>query len=58
VTPQQIAVLNSLVTFAAENMPGGLSAEERAVARIVGGWTVNDRTVEPRSRIGYAGDDE
>lgn len=35
-TPQQVAVLNALVTFAAENIPGGLSDEEREVAQIVG----------------------
>jgi len=37
-TQQQLAILNSLVTFAAEHIPGGLSEEERAVAQIVGGW--------------------
>lgn len=30
------AILNSLVTFAAENIPGGLNEEEREVAQIVG----------------------
>lgn len=35
-TSQQLAILNSLVTYAAENVPGGLSAEEQEVARIVG----------------------
>jgi hypothetical protein len=35
-TPQQVGILNSLVTFAAENVPGGLSDEEAEVARIVG----------------------
>jgi hypothetical protein len=39
-TPQQVAVLNSLVTFAAENIPGGLSDEEREVAQIVGRMAV------------------
>lgn len=35
-TPQQLAILNALVTFAAENVPGGLSEDEQEVARIVG----------------------
>lgn len=35
-TDQQIGILNSLVTFAAEHVPGGLSDDEREVARIVG----------------------
>lgn len=35
-TSKQLVILNSLVTFAAENVPGGLSPEEREVARIVG----------------------
>lgn len=35
-TPRQIAILNSLITFAAEHIPGGLSAEEQEVARIIG----------------------
>jgi hypothetical protein len=36
VTAQQLAVLNSLVTYAMENMPGEPSEDEREVARIVG----------------------
>lgn len=35
-TPEQLGILNALVTFAAENIPGGLSEDEREVARIVG----------------------
>lgn len=35
-TPRQIAILNSLVTFAAEHIPGGLSDDEQEVARIIG----------------------
>lgn len=35
-TARQIGILNSLVTFAAENVPGGLSKDERTVARTVG----------------------
>jgi hypothetical protein len=35
-TAQHFAILNSLVTFAAENIPGGLSIEEREVALAVG----------------------
>lgn len=37
-TSKRLAILNSLVTFAAENVPGGLSADEREVAQIVGRW--------------------
>lgn len=37
-TTKQLAILNSLVTFAAENVPGGLSPEEMDVARLVGEW--------------------
>lgn len=33
---QQLAILNSLVTYAAENIPGGLAEDEREVAKIVG----------------------
>lgn len=35
-TSRQLAILNSLVTYAAENVPGGLNEEEREVAKIVG----------------------
>ena len=35
-TQKQLAILNSLVTFAAENIPGGLKDDEREVANIVG----------------------
>lgn len=35
-TAEQLAILNALVTFAAENVPGGLSEDEQKVARIVG----------------------
>jgi hypothetical protein len=35
-TPKQISILNALITYAAENIPGGLSAEEQEVAKIVG----------------------
>src|SRR3954469_12232866 len=39
-TTKQLAILNALVTFAAENVPGGLSEDEREVAQIVGRWTL------------------
>lgn len=39
-TPEQLAILNALVTFAAEHIPGGLSVDERKVARIVGKWAL------------------
>lgn len=35
-TSKQLAILNGLVTYAAENVPGGLSPDEQEVARIVG----------------------
>lgn len=41
-TSQQKAILNALVTFAAENVPGGLSDDEREVAQIVGAWVHDD----------------
>lgn len=34
--PRDFAILNALVTFAAENIPGGLTEEERRVAQIIG----------------------
>lgn len=40
-TTRDIAILNSLVTFAAENIPGGLSEDEEEIARIVGAWTLD-----------------
>jgi len=39
-TSEQLAILNSLVTYAAENIPGGLSVDEREVAQIVGKWAL------------------
>lgn len=44
-TSQQLAILNSLVTYAAENVPGGLSEDESKVARIVGKWTLTSRAI-------------
>lgn len=35
-TPNQASILNALVTFAAEHIPGGLSPQEREVAQMVG----------------------
>ena len=40
-TPQQLNILNALVTFAAEHIPGGLSDDEREVAKIVGQMALN-----------------
>jgi len=42
-TSEQLAILNSLVTYAAENIPGGLSVDEREVAKIVGRWALNGK---------------
>ena len=46
-TPQQLAILNALVTFAAEHIPGGLSEDEREVAKIVGEWALNGEIPKP-----------
>lgn len=37
---EELAILNSLVTYAAENVPGGLKAREQNVAQIVGRETL------------------
>lgn len=39
-TAQQLAILNAMVTYAAENVPGGLNDDEQAVAQIVGNWAL------------------
>lgn len=36
---KDLAILNSLVTYAAENIPGGLNTEEHEVAFQVAVWT-------------------
>lgn len=38
---RDLETLNSLVTFAAENIPGGLNTDEQAVARMVGIWCLD-----------------
>lgn len=55
-TAKQLSVLNALVTFAAENIPGGLSADEREVAQIVGRWTLNGRILYAASAGADTGD--
>jgi len=50
-TPQQLAILNSLVTFAAEHIPGGLSIDEREVAKIVGQWALKGEI--PQDRLAH-----
>jgi hypothetical protein len=59
-TSKQLAILNSLVTYAAEHIPGGLSEDEREVAQIVGGWTLNGNTaiVEKTYRPVFVGKTE
>jgi hypothetical protein len=37
-TQKDLGTLNSLVTFAAENIPGGLNHDEEVVAKVVGIW--------------------
>lgn len=44
---RQLSTLNALVTYAAENIPGGLSSEEREVAQIVGQWAIDSVPVRP-----------
>jgi hypothetical protein len=54
-TTQQLSILNSLVTFAAEHMPGGLSEDEREVAQIVGNWVLIGMVVEEVERLHVKG---
>lgn len=44
-SPQQLRTLNALVTYAAENIPGGLVQPEREVAQIIGNWVLEDKDV-------------
>lgn len=46
-TSRELSILNSLVTFAAENIPGGLSSEEHEVAFQVACWTLDGVPVRP-----------
>lgn len=46
-TDRELVILNSLVTYAAENIPGGLSTEEAGVALIVGLWAQQKIHVAP-----------
>jgi hypothetical protein len=45
-TTQQLAVLNALVTYAVENIPGGPSPSELVVAKIVGRLTLDNGTMD------------
>lgn len=38
---REISTLNSLVTYAAENIPGGLNSTEEKVAKMVGAWVLD-----------------
>lgn len=40
---KQISILNSLVTYAAENVPGGLSDDEHVVVQTVAAWMLGAR---------------
>lgn len=40
-TARDIAILNSIVTYAAENIPGGLNTNEQRIAKIVGAWALD-----------------
>lgn len=46
-TDRELTILNSLVTYAAENIPGGLTEDERDVTRVVGQWALNGVYVRP-----------
>lgn len=46
-TADEVVTLNALVTFAAENIPGGLRDDERAVAKKVGGWALSGSGAAP-----------
>lgn len=46
-TYRELIILNSLVTFAAENIPGGLNSEETEVAQMVGRWVIDGVPVRP-----------
>jgi hypothetical protein len=41
-TSKQLSILNALVTYAAETIPGGISDEEREVAQTVGSWALHE----------------
>lgn len=51
-TAKQLAILNSLITFAAENIPGGLKEDEREVAQIVGAALL-EPTLKPAKEYDY-----
>lgn len=38
---KDLGTLNSLVVYAAENIPGGLNTDEQTIARIVAIWAVD-----------------
>lgn len=40
-TSRELTILNSLVTFAAENIPGELDPFETEVAKTVGTWAID-----------------
>lgn len=50
-TTQQLAVLNALVTYAMENIPGGPSKSEQEVAQIVGSWVLTGTHHRPPDPI-------
>lgn len=50
-TDDEVATLNALVTYAAENIPGGLTTGERTVAKKVGGWALSGSSASPVRRV-------
>jgi hypothetical protein len=53
-TSKELKTLNSLVVFAAENIPGGLKSDEQEVARIVAVWAIDG--VPVRAMCPHCGD--
>jgi hypothetical protein len=42
-TAKQLSILNALVTYTIENVPGGPREEEKEVAEIVGNWAIKGK---------------
>lgn len=53
-TPRDFAILNALVTFAAENVPGGLTEEEQRVAQAVGRIAAREAPLEQVRPLTYS----
>lgn len=49
-TQEQLNVLNALISFAAEHIPGGLNEDEQEVAIIVARWTIEGKVDDGEDR--------